>query len=73
MTQAQQALNKHGLTYTDDRGMIHARPEIAIERDSRTAFLRAIRQLDIKTAEQPRPRNPGGFGVTWHGLLRDGQ
>src|SRR3954468_8975659 len=45
--QARVALAKHGLTFEDDKGMVRARPEVAIERDSRIAFARLIRELDL--------------------------
>jgi len=45
--QAREALAQHGLTYTDDKGMIRARPEVAIERDARTSYLRALRELKL--------------------------
>src|SRR5262245_40538646 len=47
MTQARQALSKHGLTHMDDKGGIRPRPEIAIERDSRIAFARLVRELHL--------------------------
>src|SRR5262245_66628836 len=47
MTQARLALSKHGLTYEDDKGGIRPRPEIAIERDSRIAFARLLRELHL--------------------------
>jgi len=47
---ARKALLEHGMTYSDDHGAIKARPEIAIERDSRTAFLRALRELKLEVA-----------------------
>jgi len=40
-------LNKHGLTFTDAKGMVRARPEAAIARDARTSFLRALRELKL--------------------------
>jgi len=48
--QAREALAKHGTTYTDSKGMIRSRPEISIERDSRVAFLRALRELKLEVA-----------------------
>jgi phage terminase small subunit len=50
--QARELLNTHGLTFNDRFGQPHARPEIAIERDSRLAFARLIRELDLDI-EQP--------------------
>jgi P27 family predicted phage terminase small subunit len=52
--QARQALAEHGLTYVDSKGMIRARPECAIERDSRISYLRALRELHIEPPERPR-------------------
>jgi phage terminase small subunit len=43
--QARETLKKHGLTFTDAKGMVRQRPEICIERDSAAAFLRAVRAL----------------------------
>lgn len=55
--QAREGLVKHGLTFEDRFGSPHARPEIAIERDSRLAFARLIREigLDISTPSDTRP------------------
>jgi phage terminase small subunit len=49
--EAREALAEHGTTYTDRFGQPRARPEVAIERDSRLAFLRLIRslRLDLQT------------------------
>ena len=51
---ARAELAKHGLTYTDDKGMIRPRPEAAIARDARTSFLRAVRELRLDV-EPPKP------------------
>src|SRR5687767_6248356 len=56
MVQARDALAEHGLTFTDDRGTPKARPEVAIERDSRIAFARLVRELDLDEAPPPEPR-----------------
>lgn len=56
--QARDALAANGLTFDDRFGAPHARPEVAIERDSRTAFARLIRELDLDVdppAERSRP------------------
>ena len=56
MVEARRAIAENGLTFTDPKGMLRSRPEIAIERDSRTSFLRALRELDLGGAvEAPRP------------------
>ena len=38
--------------------MIRARPEVQIERDSRIAYLRAIRELDLDVEPPKDPREP---------------
>jgi P27 family predicted phage terminase small subunit len=55
--QAREAIAKHGLTFEDRFGSPHARPEVGIERDSRLAFARLIREigLDISTPSESRP------------------
>ena len=58
--QAREALVTHGLTFDDRFGAPHARPEVAIERDSRLAFARLLRELSLDI-EPPRElgRPPG--------------
>jgi P27 family predicted phage terminase small subunit len=56
--QAREVLDRDGLTYTDRFGQPRSRPEVAIERDSRVAFARLLRELalDIEPpAEESRP------------------
>jgi P27 family predicted phage terminase small subunit len=53
MMAARQAIQKHGLTFEDERGMVRARPEVAIERDSRIAFARIIRELQLDPIPSP--------------------
>jgi phage terminase small subunit len=62
--EAREALAKHGLSYTDAKGMIRSRPECQVERDSRTAFLRALRELGLEPAPPPPGPQP------WE-ILRD--
>jgi phage terminase small subunit len=64
--QARAALNEHGLSYVDDRGMVRARPEVAVERDSRVAYLRAMRELKLDV--EPPQQRFGGRGVTYEQL-----
>lgn len=45
--QAREVLAKTGLTFDDRFGQPHARPEVAIERDSRIAFARLVRELGL--------------------------
>jgi phage terminase small subunit len=51
---ARQVLGDLGLSYVDRFGAPRTRPEVAIERDSRTAFARLLRALDLD-AEPPLP------------------
>ena len=63
--QAREALGKLGLTYTDRFQQPRARPEVAIERDSRVGFARLLRELQLDVdapAESGRP--PGLRGRT---------
>jgi phage terminase small subunit len=56
--QARQALAEHGLIFLDRFDCPHARPEVAIERDSRIAFARLVRELDLDVAA-PTPDSRG--------------
>ena len=58
LTQAREVLAEKGLTFEDRFGTPRARPEVAIERDSRTAFMRAIRELDLDINEPTQPGRP---------------
>lgn len=44
---AREILDAEGLTYLDRFGAPKTRPEVAVERDSRTAFARLLRELDL--------------------------
>lgn len=60
-TQARKALRRKGLTYDDRFGQPHARPEVAIERDSRAAFVRMMKELALPAEEEaPQPRSTRG-------------
>ena len=63
---ARAELAKHGLVYQDDKGMIRPRPEAAIARDARTAFLRALRELRLDV--EPPQQRFGGRGITYEQL-----
>jgi P27 family predicted phage terminase small subunit len=56
--QARELIAIHGLTFQDRFGSPRARPECAIERDSRLAFARMIREigLDVSPPSESRPR-----------------
>lgn len=58
---ARAVIAREGLTFTDFRGQPKARPEIAIERDSRLAFARVIRELGLDTSD-PDSARPPRFG-----------
>lgn len=59
--QAREALAEHGLTFANRDGEPRVRPEVAVERDSRLAFARLIRELDldVEPPAEPRSRPPG--------------
>ena len=59
-SEARAIIDKKGLIYEDRFGQPVVRPEVAIERDSRTAFARLLRELALDT-EPPRAsgRPPG--------------
>ena len=57
-TTARKVIGRHGLTYLDRFGAPRPRPEIAIERDSRTAFARLVRELDLDTESPTEPTRP---------------
>jgi P27 family predicted phage terminase small subunit len=56
--QAREILEREGLTYVDRFGQPTARPEVAIERDSRLAFARLVRELDLDSEVTPESRLP---------------
>lgn len=49
--QARQVLQRKGLTYADPKRGPRMRPEVVIEKDSRAAFAKLIRQLGLDTHE----------------------
>lgn len=49
--EAREAIQEHGITYIDRFGSPKARPEISIERDSRIAFARLLRDLALDVDE----------------------
>lgn len=60
MNEAKAILDASGLTYDDRWGAPRARPEVSIERDSRLAYIRCLRELglDLEDASEG-PRPPG--------------
>jgi P27 family predicted phage terminase small subunit len=57
-TQAREELSETGLTYLARDGCPHAHPSVAIERDSRLAFARILRELDLDSAVPTAPSRP---------------
>jgi P27 family predicted phage terminase small subunit len=60
---ARQVIEKEGLTYLDRFGQPATRPEVAVERDSRLAFFRCMRQLALSEEppdDRPKPLKFGG-------------
>lgn len=56
--QAREIIDRDGISYVDRFGAPRMRPECAIERDSRIAFARLVRELNLDSApgpEAPRP------------------
>ncbi|MCO6436021.1 MAG: hypothetical protein J5J06_02925 [Phycisphaerae bacterium] len=50
---ARELLDKSGVSYTDRFGCPRSRPEVAVERDSRLAFARLVRELGLDVAPEP--------------------
>jgi phage terminase small subunit len=58
---AREVIDSQGVTYTDRFGAPRARPEVAIERDSRTAFSRLVRDLDLDFDPPSQARRAPGI------------
>lgn len=56
--EAREILAREGLTYTDRFGQPVSRPEVAIEKDSRIAFARLLRELDLDSEPMQESRPP---------------
>lgn len=72
-SQARRAIKRLGMTYDDRFGQPHARPEVAIERDARQAWVRLMAALDLPADEDTpgQERSPRGqFGRTPRGQGR---
>jgi phage terminase small subunit len=59
--QAREILAREGLTFMDRFDCPHARPEVAVERDSRLAFARLVRELDLDISAPAEPSRPPGI------------
>lgn len=60
--QAREALAKNGLTFADRYGSPRTRPEVAVERDSRLAFARLVRELALDVSPPPETARPPRLG-----------
>lgn len=58
--QAREVLASTGLTFIDKNGYPRPRPEVAIERDSRLAYVRIVREL--KLDQPPADSRPPRLG-----------
>lgn len=56
--QARAIIDEQGLTYQDRFDAPRTRPEVAVERDSKVAFARLIRELDLDTEQTPEAVRP---------------
>ncbi|MBX4967192.1 hypothetical protein [Rhizobium binae] len=64
--QAREILAKDGLTVVDRYGTPKAHPCVGIERDSRTAFFRGLRELaldGVDAPDAPRPPRTADYGA----------
>lgn len=61
MRQAQEQITMNGMTYLDRFGQTKPRPEIQIERDSRAAYWRGLKELglNLETIRSGPGRPPG--------------
>ncbi len=50
---AREVIDQLGISYEDRFGAPRARPEVAVERDSRIGFARLVRELGLDTAGTP--------------------
>jgi len=62
LQQAREILDREGLVYLDRFGAPRSRPEVAIERDSRIAFARLLRELAFDVSEPEETRAPDIVG-----------
>jgi len=62
--EAREAIAKHGTVYVDRFEQPRARPEVAIERDSRIAFARLVRELALDLDPPDEPARPPRLGGT---------
>ena len=60
--EAREILAEEGLTYEDRFHQPRARPEVAVERDSRIAFARLLRELALDVESPGSVGRPPGIG-----------
>ena len=60
--EARKILGREGLTFTDRFSAPRVRPEVAVERDSRLAFARLLRELALDVEEPDEMRPPRLMG-----------
>ena len=59
MAGARKVLDRDGPTFVDRFGQPAVKPEVKIERDAQTIFIRALRELDLDREDIPgAPRSP---------------
>lgn len=62
--EAREAIARHGTVYVDRFDQPRARPEVAIERDSRIAFARLVRELALDVDPPNEGGRPPRLGIT---------
>jgi phage terminase small subunit len=70
--EAMMVVRELGMSYADDRGRRFARPEVSIARDSRTAFVRCMKELRL---DKPPPKEAvdrnAHLGLSWRQLQQN--
>jgi len=61
--QARALVNQQGLVVRYPSGQLRPHPAVAIEHNSRMAYLRAMRHLDLETAPLRKSYPRGGGGI----------
>jgi phage terminase small subunit len=61
--EAREAIARHGTVYVDRFDQPRARPEVAIERDSRIAFARLVRELALDLDPPDEAGRPPRIGI----------
>jgi phage terminase small subunit len=58
LQQARAVIKRDGIVVEDRYGSPKNHPALSTERDSRIAFVRAVRELDLEGEQLPDPRQP---------------